>query len=89
MADTAAPRTYVPFSTCVPCGGDHADDRVAATLFRRSLHRGDVDPSVALYDLTTMNHALDASVSQPRFYAFILGAFASIALCSRCSVSTV
>jgi putative ABC transport system permease protein len=82
LADTAAPRTYVPFST-LPL---HVTVTVRttgspATLFPaiRSIV-SDADPSIAVYDLTTMNDALDASVSQPRFYALILGAFATIAL---------
>jgi predicted permease len=82
LADTAAPRTYVPFSTLpFHVAVTMRTTESPATLFPaiRSIV-ADVDPSVALYDLTTMNHALDASVSQPRFYAFILGAFASIAL---------
>ncbi len=82
LADTASPRTYVPFSS-LPF---HVSVTVrttqqAATLFPaiRSIVR-DIDPSLAIYDLTTMNHALDASVAEPRFYVLILGAFAAIAL---------
>jgi putative ABC transport system permease protein len=82
LADTASPRTYVPFSTLpFHVSVTVRTTQTAATLFPaiRSIVR-DVDPTIALYDLTTMNHALDASVAEPRFYVLILGAFAAIAL---------
>jgi putative ABC transport system permease protein len=82
LADTAAPRTYVPFSALpLHVSVTVRTTQVPATLFPaiRSIV-ADVDPTIALYDLTTMTQALDASVAQPRFYAVILGAFASIAL---------
>jgi putative ABC transport system permease protein len=82
LADTAAPRTYVPFSALpFHVSVTVRTNQVPATLFPaiRSIV-ADVDPSIALYDLTTMTQALDASVAQPRFYVVILGAFASIAL---------
>ncbi len=82
LADTAAPRTYVPFSALpLHVSVTVRTNQVPATLFPaiRSIV-ADVDPSIALYELTTMTEALDASVAQPRFYVVILGAFASIAL---------
>jgi putative ABC transport system permease protein len=82
LADTASPRTYVPFSTLpFHVSVTVRTTQAAATLFPaiRSIVR-DIDPTIALYDLTTMSHALDASVAEPRFYVLVLGAFASIAL---------
>jgi putative ABC transport system permease protein len=82
LADTASPRTYVPFSSLpFHMSVTVRTSEAPASLFPaiRSIV-ADVDPSLAVYDLTTMDHALDASVSQPRFYVFILGAFAFIAL---------
>lgn len=40
----------------------------------------DVDPELALFDLTTMERALEASWAPRRFQALLLGAFAALAL---------
>lgn len=40
----------------------------------------DLDPDLALADVTTMEDKLSASMAQPRFYALLLGLFAAIAL---------
>ena len=40
----------------------------------------EVDPELPVFDVKTMNDALADSVSQPRFYAVLLGSFAGIAL---------
>src|SRR5262249_40118798 len=38
------------------------------------------DPSVPIFDLTTMQDLVTESVAQPRFYMLLLGAFAALAL---------
>lgn len=40
----------------------------------------DVDPELPVFDVKTMTQAFAESVSQPRFYAILLGSFAGIAL---------
>ena len=45
----------------------------------RAAIRG-VDPDLPIFDVKTMAEALSESVSQPRFYAILLGSFAAIAL---------
>ncbi len=49
-----------------------------ATAIREGVH--DVDPTMPIYNLRTMEHAVSASVSQPRFYTILLTAFAGLAL---------
>jgi predicted permease len=82
LADAVGPRTYLPYGS-LPFGVSVVIRTSAdpAPLFRtiRSVVR-DIDPNVAVYDLTTLGHSLDASVAQPRFYAVLLGGFAAIAL---------
>jgi predicted permease len=82
LADAVGPRTYVPYST-LPFSMSVVIRASAnpAPLFRaiRSVVR-DIDPNIAVYDLTTLDGALDTSVAQPRFYAVLLGGFAVIAL---------
>jgi putative ABC transport system permease protein len=45
---------------------------------KRVVH--DLDPALALYDIQTVESILDVAVSQPRFNAMLLGAFAALAL---------
>jgi putative ABC transport system permease protein len=82
LADTVSPRTYVPFNA----GPFHvaallrttADPDAVAQAIRASIR--ELDPDVPVYDLHTLDDALSASVAQPRFYAILLGTFATIAL---------
>ena len=82
LGETVGPRTYVPFGT-LPFHISVVVRTKAdpAPLFPaiRSVVRA-IDPTIAIYDITTLSHALSASVSQPLFYALLLGGFAAIAL---------
>ena len=40
----------------------------------------EIDPDLPIFGLTTMQQAVSDSVSQPRFYMVLLGAFATVAL---------
>jgi predicted permease len=77
------PAYYMPFAQgqarrmflVVRTSGDAA--RLAETL-RREIQA--IDASVALSQITTMEQALDRSVSQPRFQTILLVSFAGVAL---------
>jgi putative ABC transport system permease protein len=51
----------------------------AITAAIRSAVR-DLDPEMPIYDVSTMDQMIAESVSQPRFYMTLLGAFATLAL---------
>lgn len=48
------------------------------TAVKRAVH--DLDPRLPLYDVQTVNDIVDQTVSQPRFNATLLGAYAALAL---------
>ena len=83
LATPAYPTAYAPFNT-FPIGffsvvvRTDADPRAVAGGIKRAVR--DVDADLPIYSLNTMEQALSDSVSQPRFYMLLLGAFAAIAL---------
>jgi putative ABC transport system permease protein len=82
LAESPAPATYFPFhlmpfsvtfivrTAVEPASLVHAIRTQAAA----------VDPTVPVYEIGTMNDALAASVTRPRFYTMLGSAFAAIAL---------
>jgi putative ABC transport system permease protein len=62
--------TFLVRTTVQPAGMEEEIRHVVAS----------VDPNVPTYEMGTMNAAVVESVSQPRFYTIVLGAFAAIAL---------
>ncbi|MFN2567290.1 MAG: ABC transporter permease [Gemmatimonadaceae bacterium] len=83
LATPSYPAVYAPFNTwpigfftvLVRTDGDpRAVQRTIKSVVR------DLDAELPIFDLTTMTDAVSASVSQPRFYMLLLGAFAAIAL---------
>ena len=83
LATPAYPTAYAPFNTfaigffSVVVRTD-ADSRAVAGGIKRAVR--DVDADLPIYSLSTMEQAVSDSVSQPRFYMVLLGAFAGIAL---------
>src|SRR6267142_2834506 len=83
LASPAYPSAYAPFNTwalgffSVLVRTD-ADPRAVENRIKSIMR--DVDPDLPIFGLTTMEQAMSDSVSQPRFYMVLLGAFASIAL---------
>jgi predicted permease len=82
MSETVAPATYVPYNT-LPLGASFALRTTAApgavtSAIRAQVH--EIDATVPLYELGTMNDAIAVAVAQPRFYTVLLSAFAVIAL---------
>ena len=76
------PATFLPYHR-FPLGATFVlrTARDPAGLDREIRHvLASVDPDVPLYELGTMNAALDDSMSQSRFYTELLTAFAAIAL---------
>lgn len=82
LADAPMPTVYIPYGAN-PFGVSitvrSAQD---PTLLERQVRaRVDaVDPQAAIYDVTTMDAEIAASVSQPRFYALLLTGFSGLAL---------
>jgi putative ABC transport system permease protein len=82
LAATPAPAAYFPYHT-LPIGQafvvrTDADPASVEHEIARQVH--ETDPNVPIYGLETMSDALSASVAQPRFYTYVLSAFAAIAL---------
>ncbi|HEY9427763.1 MAG TPA: ABC transporter permease [Gemmatimonadaceae bacterium] len=79
----AGPMTYVPFSRA-PLNHvsvlvrSSADPRLLESEIRTRVR--ELDPNLPIFDLSTMKQVLSDSVSQPRFYLLLLGAFAGVAL---------
>ncbi len=77
------PMAYVPFSH-VPLNyvsvlvRSSADPRLLESEIRSRVR--ELDPDLPIFDLGTMKQAVSDSVSQPRFYLLLLGAFAGVAL---------
>ena len=77
------PMAYVPFSH-VPLNyvsvlvRSSADPRLLESEIRSRVR--ELDPDLPIFDLGTMEQAVSDSVSQPRFYLLLLGAFAGVAL---------
>jgi putative ABC transport system permease protein len=82
LADSVRPWTYVPFGALpFHVSGVLRTTADPATATRAIIATvGEIDPEVPVYDISTMNQALSASVAQPRFFTVLLGAFAAIAL---------
>jgi putative ABC transport system permease protein len=82
LADTVKPLTYVPYSSLpFQVSGvlrTTADQSTARRAILATV--GELDPNLPVYDISTMNRALAASVAQQRFFAALLGMFAAIAL---------
>jgi putative ABC transport system permease protein len=83
LAAPAAPDVYVPFGV-LPLNDMNFFVRStvetgAITAAIRSAVR-DLDPEMPIYDVSTMDQMIAESVSQPRFYMTLLGAFATLAL---------
>jgi len=82
LSEKAVPATYVPYNT-FPLGvtflvRSHAPPAAVEAAIAAQVRA--VDPTVAIYELGSMNGAMAASASQPLFYAVLLGAFALMAL---------
>jgi len=77
------PMTYLPFAQ-VPLADlsitlrTTGEPTAVAAAARERVKR--VDADLPIFDLRTMQAAVDEAVSQPRFYTVLLGAFASVAL---------
>jgi putative ABC transport system permease protein len=82
LADTVQPWTYAPFGSLpFHVSGVLRTTADPATATRAIVATvNELDPEVPVYDISTMNQALSASVAQPRFFTLLLGAFAAIAL---------
>jgi putative ABC transport system permease protein len=83
LASPAYPSAYAPFNTwalgffSVLVRTD-ADPRAVENRIKSIMR--DVDADLPIFGLTMMEQAMSDSVSQPRFYMVLLGAFAGIAL---------
>ena len=83
LAGEIYPMTYVPLTT-LPTNDlavvvrTTADPKLIESGVRAAVRT--VDPTLPLYQLGTMEQVVRDSVSQPRFYLLLLGAFAGIAL---------
>ena len=83
LASPAYPSAYAPFNTwalgyfSVLVRTD-ADPRTVESRIKAIMR--EIDPDLPIFGLTTMQQAVSDSVSQPRFYMVLLGAFATIAL---------
>jgi putative ABC transport system permease protein len=83
LASPVYPSTYAPFNTwalgafAVLVRTD-ADPRVVEGRVKSIVR--ELDPNLPIFGLTTLQQAVSDSVSQPRFYMVLLGAFAAIAL---------
>ncbi|HZS58121.1 MAG TPA: ABC transporter permease [Gemmatimonadaceae bacterium] len=82
LADSVGPWLYAPYGALpFHVAGVMRTSADPATATRAIVATiAEVDPNVSVYDISTMNHALAASVAQPRFFTALLGAFAAIAL---------
>jgi putative ABC transport system permease protein len=83
LATDAFPSVYVPYNT-LPAGNNSFVVRASAApaAIEREV-RGQVravDPNLPVFGLQTMSDVVSDSVSQPRFYMYLLGAFAALAL---------
>jgi putative ABC transport system permease protein len=82
LSEQPIPATYIPYAKLPFAAVFGVRTQVGlstiATAIRGELRA--VDPNVPLYELGTMDDALSQSVAQPRFYTFLLGAFAAVAL---------
>jgi putative ABC transport system permease protein len=79
----ADPQLYLPFAQA-PLNGMSvvlrtASDPAAAAAAVRAQVR-ELDASLPLYDLQTLDDVVTASASQPKFYMLLLGGFAALAL---------
>ena len=82
LSDVAMPTVYIPYGAN-PFGVSITvrSTQDPALLEREVRARTDaVDPQAAIYDVTTMDAEVAASVSQPRFYALLLTGFSGLAL---------
>jgi ABC-type antimicrobial peptide transport system permease subunit len=82
LSETTAPATYLAYNT-LPLGASFAIRTTATPSTTAAAIRAEVrgvDPSVAIYELGTMDDAIAQSVAEPRFFTAVLGAFAAGAL---------
>jgi predicted permease len=82
VGEAAEPTAFFPYATA-PLGATFVvrvsgDPSAVEPAIRRVV--AEVDPTVSVYGLGTMEDALSASVAQPRFYALLLGTFSAVAL---------
>ncbi|HYK09955.1 MAG TPA: ABC transporter permease [Gemmatimonadales bacterium] len=82
LADAATPTVYIPYGAN-PFGvsitvRSAQDPMLLERQIRARVEA--VDPQAAIYDVTTMDAEIAASVSQPRFYALLLSGFSALAL---------
>ena len=83
LAREPYPMTYVPFGA-LPVNDlsvvvrSSADPRLIESGIRAAVRA--VDPELPVYGLATAEQIVGDSVSQPRFYLLLIGAFAAIAL---------
>jgi ABC-type antimicrobial peptide transport system permease subunit len=82
LSEQTAPAAYIGYGT-LPLGvsivlRSTANPATVQTAVRQQVR--EIDPDVAVYNLTTMAEAMAESVSEPRFYTQLLGGFAAIAV---------
>lgn len=82
LSERTMPAAYVPFNTAPFATSFVVRTIIDPSSLARSVAAtvGAVDRSVPVYELSTMDDAIGASVAQPRFYTALFGAFAAIAL---------
>ena len=83
LASTADPTFYLPFDQTPGEGLVIAARTAAPPTSITSALRGvirDLDPTLPVYEVHTMEEQIASSVSRQRFYATLLGVFASVAL---------
>jgi putative ABC transport system permease protein len=83
LASEAAPAMYPPLAQAPATTGTlivrtNGDPRAVLSSVRAAIRS--IDRDLAPFGITTMGEALDASVAQQRFLAFLLTAFAALAL---------
>jgi len=83
LATSSYPTSYVPFNNFAigffsVLVRTQAEPPAVMTGIRAAVR--EIDRDVPVFGLTTMTQAVSDSVSQPRFYMILLGAFAAIAL---------
>jgi len=83
LTSDAAPQYYLPYAQAIITNPylvvrTNGDPGTVQTAIRSAVH--DLDKSVPVYQVSTMEDYLSNSASQPRFQAFLLGCFATIAL---------
>jgi putative ABC transport system permease protein len=72
------PFAHAPFDNMTVLVRSTADPRLVEAEIRSRVR--ELDPELPIFGLSTMEQVVSDSVSQPRFYLFLLGGFAAVAL---------